>query len=99
LEGFDTHSKEVDFKIVIWSEGLAAISKKPDVSWVGKWVSAVGLLEPPCRSRKYKYSHLSINVTSNGQMTVISETEANWRLASASSKAPTAGPPTECSRG
>jgi hypothetical protein len=79
------------FKIAIWSEGLAAISKKPDASWVGKWVSVVGLLEPPYRSRQYKYSHLSINVTSNGQMTVISETEANWRLASASSKAPTAG--------
>ena len=79
------------FKIAIWSEGLAAISKKPDASWVGKWVSVVGLIEPPYKSRKYKYSHLSINVTANGQMTVISETEANWRLASASSKAPTAG--------
>ena len=35
------------FKIAIWSEGLAAISKKPDASWVGKWVSVVGLIEPP----------------------------------------------------
>ena len=68
------------FKIAIWSEALSAISKKPDVSWVGKWVSVVGLIEPPYKSRRYKYSHLSINVTANGQMTVISETEANWRL-------------------
>jgi hypothetical protein len=79
------------FKIAIWSEGLAAISKKPDASWVGKWISVVGLIEPPYTSRKYKYSHLSINVTANGQMTVISETEAKWRLAPASSKAPTPG--------
>lgn len=68
------------FKVSIWSEGLAAISKKPDASWVGKWVSVVGLMEPPYVSRRYKYSHLSINVTANGQMTVISETEARFRL-------------------
>jgi len=69
------------FKISIWSDGLAAISKKPDDSWVGKWISVVGLMEPPYVSRRYKYSHLSINVTANGQMTVISETEAKFRLA------------------
>jgi hypothetical protein len=79
------------FKIAIWSEGLAVISEKPDASWVGKWISVVGLIEPPYASRKYKYSHLSINVTANGQMTVISENEAKWRLAPTSSKAPTPG--------
>ncbi len=68
------------FKISIWSEGLAAISNKPDASWVGKWISVVGLMEPPYVSRKYKYSHLSINITANGQMTVISESEAKFRL-------------------
>ena len=79
------------FKIAIWSEGLAAISKKPDASWVGKWVSVVGLMEPPYSSRKYKYSHLSINVTANGQMTVISDTEAKWRLTPSTTKSFTAG--------
>lgn len=74
------------FKISIWSEGLAAISKKPDASWVGKWVSVVGLMEPPYGSKKYKYSHLSINLTANGQMTVISETEAKYRLTQSSTK-------------
>jgi hypothetical protein len=80
------------FKIAIWSEGLAAISNKPEATWVGRWVSVVGLIEPPYTSRRYKYSHLSINVTANGQMTTISETEANRRLASASSKALTPEP-------
>lgn len=69
------------FKISIWSDGLAAISNKPDASWVGKWVSVVGLMEPPYVSRKYKYSHLSINVTANGQMNIISEIEGKFRLA------------------
>lgn len=68
------------FKISIWSEGLAAISNKPDASWVGKWISVVGLMEPPYASRKYKYSHLSINVTANGQMNVITEADAKFRL-------------------
>ncbi|WP_153117680.1 protein kinase family protein [Rhodocyclus tenuis] len=71
------------FKISIWSEGLAAIANKPDASWVSKWVSVVGLMEPPYVSRKYKYSHLSINVTANGQMSIITEVEAKFRLASA----------------
>lgn len=78
------------FKISIWSEGLAAMSKTPDVSWGGKWVSVVGLMEPPYVSNRYKYSHLSINVMANGQMTLISETEAKFRLAPSSVKVPTA---------
>lgn len=78
------------FKISIWSEGLAAISKKPDASWTGKWISVVGLMEPPYVSRRYKYSHLSINVTANGQISVISEAEAKFRLAPSSAKTSTA---------
>lgn len=77
--------KGMIFKVSIWSEGLAAISKKPDASWVGKWVSVIGLMEPPYVNRKYHYSHLSINVTANGQVTVITEAEAKFRLASANS--------------
>lgn len=69
------------FKIAIWSDGLDALSKAPDSSWVGKWISVVGLMEPPFSNAKLKYTHLSINVTTNGQITVISEQEAKWRLA------------------
>jgi len=70
------------FKISIWSEGLEALRAKPDSSWVGKWVSIVGLMEPPYISRQYKYSHLSITVNAVGQMTVLSEADARWRLSS-----------------
>jgi hypothetical protein len=82
----DWHGKI--FKIAIWSEGLAIMSKAPDASWIGKWISVVGLMEPPYTSRRYSYSHLSINVTANGQMTLISEPEAKRRLGLASSRAP-----------
>jgi serine/threonine protein kinase len=74
------------FKISIWSEGLAVLSKKPDASWVGKWISVVGLMEPAYTNTRLKYSHLSINVTANNQMSVISETEAKWRLTPFSSR-------------
>jgi len=69
------------FKISIWSEGISALPSKPDASWIGKWISVVGLMEPPYVSGKYKYSHISITVTTIGQMTVLSETDARWRLA------------------
>lgn len=72
------------FKVSIWSDGLAALSKKPDASWVGKWISVVGLMEPPYVNKQRNYSHLSINVTANGQMTIISEAEAKFRLTPAS---------------
>lgn len=69
------------FKISIWSEGLRVLPVKPDASWVGKWISVIGLMEPPYTNDKYKYSHLAITVTTLGQMTVISEADARWRLA------------------
>ncbi|MEX3930382.1 serine/threonine protein kinase [Paraburkholderia phymatum] len=69
------------FKIAIWSDGLDALRATPDDSWIGKWVSVVGLMEPPYENRKLKYSHLSVNVTTVGQMVVLSEEDARWRLA------------------
>ena len=73
-------------KVSIWSEGLAAISTPPTESWVGKWVSVVGLMEPPYVSRRYKYSHLSISITQGNQFHVISEKEAKFRLAGSSTR-------------
>lgn len=71
------------FKVSIWSDGLAHVKSKPDSSWVGKWVSVVGLMEPPYESKKYRYSHLSITVGAAGSITPITEQEAQWRLAGA----------------
>ena len=71
------------FKVSIWSDGLAHVKSKPDASWVGRWVSVVGLMEPPFVNKKYRYSHLSITVGAAGTMTSITEQEAQWRLAGA----------------
>lgn len=73
-------------KISIWSEGLAALAMPPSASWVGKWVSVTGLMEPPYVSRKYKYSHLSISITQGSQLHLISEKEAKFRLAGTSTR-------------
>src|SRR6202795_1519326 len=67
-------------KISVWSEGLAALHSKPNQSWVGKYVSVVGLMEPPYVSRRYRYSHLAISITQNQQFALISAEEAAFRL-------------------
>jgi hypothetical protein len=73
-------------KISIWSEGLAALTTTPSASWVGKWVSVIGLMEPPYVSQRYKYSHLSISITQGNQLHFISETEARFRLSGSSTR-------------
>jgi hypothetical protein len=67
-------------KISIWSEGLALLARSPDRSWVGRWISVVGLMEPPYRNKKYGYSHLSISITQASQLCVIPESDARFRL-------------------
>jgi hypothetical protein len=73
-------------KVSIWSEGLAALAKKPDKSWEGKWVSVTGLMEPPYTNKKYGYSHLSISITQGSQIHQISEKEAKFRLAGSTTR-------------
>jgi hypothetical protein len=73
-------------KVSIWSEGLEALIQKPDASWVGKWISVTGLMEPPYVSKKYKYSHLSISVTQGNQIHQISAQEAKFRLSGSSTR-------------
>jgi len=67
-------------KITLWSEGLAVLAKKPDQTWVGQWISAIGLMEPAYHSKRYQYSHLAITITQNNQMTIISKDEAQFRF-------------------
>jgi len=73
-------------KVNIWSEGLEVLNKKPNESWVGKWISVVGLMEPPYVKKKYRYSHLAISVTQSGQLHEITEKDAKFRLASITSQ-------------
>jgi len=73
-------------KINFWSEGLSALSKSPDQGWVGKWISVVGLLEPPYVSKRFKYSHVAISITQGNQLHLITEKEAKFRLAGSSTR-------------
>lgn len=75
-------------KISIWSEGLAALPNPPTAAWVGKWISVTGLMEPPYRSKKYRYSHLSINITQATQIRTITDHEAQFRLKSTAKTRP-----------
>lgn len=76
-------------KLAIWSDGMDAIrTSLPDVSWVGRWVSVMGLVDPPYSnsvraknsSRSIRYTHLSITITSLGQMQTLAEKDARFRL-------------------
>lgn len=78
-------------KINIWSEGLSALNDKPNESWVGKWISVVGLMEPPYVNPKFNYSHLSVSITQGRQIHLISEQEARFRLEGSSARAAISG--------
>lgn len=76
-------------KLSIWSDGMDAIKTGlPDASWAGRWVSVMGLVDPPYSnsvrvknsSRSISYSHLSITITSPGQIQTLAEKDAKFRL-------------------
>jgi hypothetical protein len=75
-------------KISIWSEGLAKLKEKPSNAWIGRWVSVTGLMEVPYENKRAGYKHLSITVQEDGQIQVIDESEAGFRLASAATAPP-----------
>lgn len=83
-------------KLTIWPPALKTFRDRPNRGWAGKWVSVVGLLEPPYRSNKFGYSHIAITIKQASQLHVITESEARYRL-SGSSPATTTRPPTSSS--
>jgi hypothetical protein len=86
----DTDCLRIDFGAVaqdlvcleIWPDALAGLKEIPDPTWVGRWVSAVGLVEPVhsegsgARRRK----HVSIAITEQSQLRPLTEAEARHRL-------------------
>lgn len=66
----------------IWPDALAGLMEIPDPTWVGHWLSAVGLVEPVhsegigVRRRK----DVSISVTDQSQLHRLTEAEARHRL-------------------
>ena len=74
-------------KISIWSEGLAVMRNPPNDSWVGMWISVVGLMEPPYVNKRHHYSHLAVSVNQANQLHVIASDEARFRLGGSSTRA------------
>jgi serine/threonine protein kinase len=68
-------------KISFWWQILETLALHPNDGLKGKWISIVGMLNPPFS--KGSYTHLSINATQVGQYRVISEDEAIYRLTKA----------------
>jgi len=69
-------------KLTIWSEGLAQLRELPDESWIGRWVSVIGLVDAPYSGKHYsfQYTHVGITIESPQQINVITESEAKFRL-------------------
>ena len=74
-------------KLSIWSEALQALADKPTQDWVGKWISVIGLLEPPYINKEYKYSHLSISIAHGNQFHFITAQESKFRLSGSATRA------------
>lgn len=68
-------------KLSIWPSALAKMKNAPSSSLVGSWISVVGLVEPVYTSKKYRYSHIAIDISSQNQIRHISSEEARFRLA------------------
>lgn len=73
-------------KLSIWSEGLDVLSEAPNSTWVGRWVSVSGLMEPPYVNSKFNYSHLSISITKNNQIQFITDSQAKFRLSGSTTR-------------
>jgi hypothetical protein len=69
-------------KVTIWSEGLGNMTTRPSEAWVGRWISATGLVEPAYEGKLYgrPYRNVGITVTSDNQIIQLSEQEAKFRL-------------------
>lgn len=67
-------------KIIIWPNELKKFKSMPDQSWIGKWISVTGLMEPPYSHPRNKYTHLFVNLADTLQLHIIPENEALYRL-------------------
>jgi len=76
-----TDWKRDGIKLIFWSEDLEACrDRQPDVTWEGKWISAIGLVDEPYKSPKFGTLQYSITIHEPNQIRLISESEARRRL-------------------
>jgi hypothetical protein len=58
------------------------MARRPSESWTGRWISVIGLVEPPYEGAHYgrAYRNVGITVILGNQIAHISEREAKFRL-------------------
>jgi hypothetical protein len=66
----------------IWPDALARLVRPPDQTWVGQWLSTVGLVEPvhSAGSGAHRHKDVAISITDQAQLHLLSEAEAQRRL-------------------
>lgn len=67
-------------KINIWNNAIEHGGIIPNESWIGKWVTIKGLVEPPFTSPKVNAAHIAITANALSQITRLTEEEAKYRL-------------------
>ena len=70
--------------LTLWPDSLTRLETVPDETWVGQWVSAVGLVEPVASDRAGvpHQKDVSITIEGQGQLQRLTEAEASHRLRS-----------------
>jgi len=73
----------------VWPGSHSHRDATPDETWFGKWVSAVGLVEPvaPGPATTQRQKHISISITEPFQLQRLTEAEALYRLRSQTERA------------
>ena len=89
---FGDWSKE-SVKLTIWSDALQSFLKKPGAELEGKWISCVGLIDPPYHGKHYgkSYSNVGITIDRESQIQKITKEEADFRLGRKTKKVSTVG--------
>jgi len=69
--------RDLIFKITVWNVSLLSSIKKNPQDLEGEWVSITGLME---RYNKNGRDHVQINLASSGQLQLLNNQEASFRL-------------------
>ena len=73
----------------VWPGSRSSLDATPGETWVGTWVSAVGLVEPVAQGPEavQRHKHISISITDPFQLQRLTEAEALYRLRSQTERA------------
>ncbi len=65
-------------RIAIWPPALRRLTKKPDATWVGRWLVVNGLIDPVYKGRGYQ--SVGTTLSDGSQLQEITHEEALWRF-------------------